>query len=268
MKIVHISDIHTGKSHFLPELAEKVIKRINEVKPEIVVVTGDLTNEGSYSEFVRAKSYIERIECEAKVVVPGNHDARNVGDLCFEEIFGARSKILQHKGVTVVGVDSTQPDLDEGHVGREKYEWIERCLTTDWTDSFKVVALHHHLISVPKTGRERNILTDAGDVLELLLRCGTDLVLCGHKHVPWVWNLNGTAVVNAGTACSSKVKWNIPPSFNLIEICEADEGDKGRREAGREAGKEAGREAGREEGGMKIFRMYSKGGQELVWEKK
>lgn len=241
MKIVHISDIHTAEPHFLPNLMERVIKEINKIEPEIVVVTGDLTESGYPFEFKRAKSYIERIECDVKVVMPGNHDARNVGYLAFEEIFGHRSIIEKYGGITIVGVDSTQPDLDDGHVGREKYRWIEKCLDTR---DFKVVALHHHLISVPKTGRERNIPMDAGDVLELLIRCGTDLVLCGHKHVPWIWNLNGMIITNAGTACTNRVKWNIPQSFNLIEI------DEEERET------------------IKIYRMYSRGGQELVLEKR
>ena len=84
MKIAHISDIHTVEPHFLPDLLERVIKEINEIEPEIVVVTGDLTENGYPFEFKRAESYIEMIECKVKVVIPGNHDARNVGDLCFE----------------------------------------------------------------------------------------------------------------------------------------------------------------------------------------
>ncbi len=239
MKIVHISDLHTAEPHFLPDLLERVISEINELKPEIVVVTGDLTESGYQFEFERAKSYLDRIESEVKVVVPGNHDARNVGYLAFESIFGERCTVARYGGITIVGVDSTQPDLDDGHVGREKYEWMEKSLETD---DFKVVALHHHLISVPKTGRERNILIDAGDVLELLVQSGVDLVLCGHKHVPWVWNLNGMIIANAGTACTNRVKWNVPQSFNLIEIDD-------------------------DRGAIRIYRRYSRGGQELVMEK-
>ena len=240
-QITHISDIHVADQHFLPNLMEQVIRVINEIEPEIMVITGDLTENGDPSEFKRAKSYIERINCETEVVIPGNHDVRNVGYLGFEEIFGHRTTIEKYEGITIVGIDSTQPDLDDGHVGREKYGWIEQCLDTD---GFKVVALHHHLIPVPKTGRERNILVDAGDVLELLIRCGVDPVLCGHKHVPWIWSLNGMVIANAGTACTNRVKWNIPQSFNLIEIDEE------------------------EKGTIKIYRMYSRGGQELVLEKR
>jgi len=241
MKIAHISDIHAAEAHLLPDLAENVIKRINELRPEILVVTGDLTDSGYPIEYERAKHYIDRIACMTKVVVPGNHDVRNVGDLGFEALFGPRSSMRGYNGVTIVGIDSTQPDIDDGHIGREKYKWIEQCLDTN---DFKIVAFHHHLIPVPKTGRESSILTDAGDVLELLVRCNVDLVLCGHKHVPWVWNVNGMIIANAGTACADRVKWNIPQSFNLIEVDES------------------------EKRTIKIHRMYSSGGEELVFEKK
>jgi Icc protein len=239
MKLAHISDIHVSEPHFLPDLAENVVDTINEIEPEIMVVTGDLTNNGYPHEFEEAKRYIERIACKTKMIIPGNHDVRNVGYLGFEEFFGKRSKVEHYNGITIVGMDSTQPDLDHGHVGREIYGWLEQCLDTD---DFKVVALHHHVIPVPKTGRERNILTDAGDVLELLMRCTVDLVLCGHRHVPWLWNLNGMIIANAGTACSNRVKWKIPQSFNLIEL------DDPKR------------------GTIKISRKYSSGGQELVFE--
>ncbi len=216
-RIVHLSDIHVSSAHFLADVAESVVEGINEIAPDIVVVTGDLTQNGSYPEFAGAKELIGRIDCENKVIVPGNHDSRNVGYLLFEDLFGARSTCHASSGVTVVGVDSSQPDIDDGHVGRDLYDWIAKSFETD---GFKVFALHHHLIPVPMTGREEQIPVDSGDVLELLDRCGVNLVLCGHRHVPWVWRLNDMFVVNAGTACSNKIKARTTQCYNLIEIDE------------------------------------------------
>ncbi len=241
MRIVHISDIHVAERHFIRELMERVIERVNSLKPEILVLTGDLTDSGYLYEFEDAKAFIERFECERRVVVPGNHDARNVGYLYFEDIFGARSSVLNHKGVTVVAVDSTQPDLDEGHIGRDKYDWIRKSLQNAG-DDLKIFALHHHLLPVPYTGRERNILTDAGDVLKLLNDCNVNLVLCGHKHVSWVWVLNNMIVLNAGTACTNRLKYRILPSFNLIEVKDTDDPNKKR---------------------IQVRRIYSKDGSEI-----
>ena len=163
---------------------------------------------------------MQKIECEKKIIVPGNHDSRNRGDVCFEDVFGPRSSVHEYnvckdKGITIIGIDSTQPELDEGHIGREKYEWIEKSLDTD---DFKIVAFHHHLLPIPKSGRERNILTDAPDVLHLFSKRKVNLALCGHKHVSYVWELDEMIVCNAGTACSTKIKYKIEQSFNLIKI--------------------------------------------------
>ena len=214
-RIVHLSDIHVSDAHFLADVAGKVVDSINEIAPDIVVVTGDLTQNGSYPEFAGAKELIDRIDCENKVIVPGNHDSRSVGYLLFEDLFGARSSCHASSGVTVVGVDSSQPDIDDGHVGRDLYDWIAKSFETD---DFKVFALHHHLIPVPMTGREEQILVDSGDVLELLDSCGVNLALCGHRHVPWVWRLNEMFVANAGTACSNKILARTTQCYNLIEI--------------------------------------------------
>jgi len=139
VRIVHLSDIHVSDAHFLADVAGKVVDSINEIAPDIVVVTGDLTQNGSHPEFEGA----------------------------------ARTSCQSHEGVTVVGVDSSQPDIDDGHVGRDLYDWIAKSFETD---DFKVFALHHHLIPVPMTGREEQIPVDSGDVLELLdSHCGLDI---------------------------------------------------------------------------------------------
>ena len=78
--------------------------------------------------------------------------------------------------------------------------------------------LHHHLLPIPGTGRERNIVYDAGDLLEVLQECGVNLVLCGHKHVPYAWRLEHLFVVNAGTCSSLRLRGNTKACYNLIRI--------------------------------------------------
>ena len=78
--------------------------------------------------------------------------------------------------------------------------------------------LHHHLLPVPGTGRERNVVHDAGDALEALQRAGVNLVLAGHKHVPYAWKLENLFVVNAGTVSSLRLRGNTRPCYNVIEF--------------------------------------------------
>ena len=215
--IAQISDLHCGGPHFVPNLLERAIAEINELQPEIVICSGDLTTFGFKEEYQQARAYLDRIECQSVVVIPGNHDSRNVGYVHFEELFGDRNSVLRQDGVTVVAVDSTEPDLDHGQIGRGRYSWIEDQFALG-ESQLRVFVLHHHLLPVPGTGRERNIVYDAGDAIECLQRAGVHLVLSGHKHVPYAWRLEDLFIVNAGTVSSLRLRGKTRPCYNLIEV--------------------------------------------------
>jgi 3',5'-cyclic-AMP phosphodiesterase len=214
--IAQISDIHCGGPDFVPNLMERAVAEINELDPDIVICSGDLTTFGFKHEYAMAKQYLDQLECDAFVVIPGNHDSRNVGYVHFEELFGERNSVLRKGGVTVVAVDSTEPDLDHGQIGRGRYRWIEEQFSCD--SNLRIFVLHHHLLPVPGTGRERNVVYDAGDCIECLQRAGVDLVLSGHKHVPYAWRLENLFVVNAGTVSSMRLRGKTRPCYNVIEV--------------------------------------------------
>ena len=71
VRIAHISDLHCGSPYFVPDLMERAIMEINDLEPAIVVCSGDLTSYGFKQEYAEAKGYLERLKCEALVVVPG-----------------------------------------------------------------------------------------------------------------------------------------------------------------------------------------------------
>ncbi|HET7567089.1 MAG TPA: metallophosphoesterase [Gaiellaceae bacterium] len=215
-RIVQLSDLHCGQQFFLPHLLERAIAETNELEPDVVVISGDLTSHGFKDEYALAREYLNGIACEHMVVIPGNHDSRNVGYVHFEDMFGERNSVLRCDGVTIVAVDSTEPDLDNGQIGRGRYAWIEEQFAEP--ADLRVFVLHHHLLPIPGTGRERNIVNDAGDTLEALQRAEVDLVLGGHKHVPYAWRLENLFVVNAGTVSSSRLRGNGRPCYNVIEI--------------------------------------------------
>jgi Icc protein len=215
-RIAHISDLHCGSPHFVPNLMERAISEINDLEADIVICTGDLTNFGFRQEYAEAKAYLERIACETLVVIPGNHDSRNVGYVHFEELFGDRSSVVHKGGVTVVAVDSTEPDLDHGQIGRGRYPWILEQFAEP--ADFRIFVLHHHLLPVPGTGRERNIVYDAGDALEALQKANVNLVLSGHKHVPYAWRLEDLFIVNTGTVSTLRLRGKTRPCYNVIEL--------------------------------------------------
>jgi 3',5'-cyclic-AMP phosphodiesterase len=227
LRIAQISDIHCGEATFDPELLGSIIERVNAMDPDFVAVVGDLTAAGYDWEFQEAARWIEQIE-PPKIVIPGNHDSRNVGYVHFRRLFGerycrfrepfddVRAERLRATGFTVAAVDSSQPDVNEGHVGRERYPWIRDQYVDP--DDIKVFLIHHHLVPIPGTGRERNIITDAGDLLAELTELDLDVVLSGHKHVPFFWGLNGILVCNSGTASTKRLRGLTPPSWNEIQV--------------------------------------------------
>ncbi len=214
--VAQISDLHCGSPHFVPSLLDRALVEINELEPDLVIVSGDLTGDGLRAEFEQAREYLDRVRCDHMLVIPGNHDSRNVGYVHFEELFGERRSEVHSNGVSVVAVDSTEPDLDHGVIGRGRYEWIEQRFGANeaW---LRIFVLHHHLLPIPGTGRERNVVHDAGDTLECLQRADVHLVLSGHKHVPYAWRLEDLFVVNAGTVSTTRLRGKTKPCYNVIE---------------------------------------------------
>jgi Icc protein len=233
--IAQLSDLHCGSPYFDAHLLDTAVKEIIALRPDLVVVGGDLTTEGYAHEIREAQEALGPLfeAGLATLVIPGNHDAKNVGYLHFRDAFGpgenpAKGDRVMHIGgastdgdapplsVQVVAIDSTKPDLAEGEVGRERYDWIRERFAP-FAD-MRVFVLHHHLVPVPGTGRERNTVWDSGDVLALLDELDVHVVLSGHKHVPHVWLLNRMLVVNSGTVSSYRLRGYTRPSYNVLEI--------------------------------------------------
>jgi 3',5'-cyclic-AMP phosphodiesterase len=228
LRIAQVSDVHFGGALSLPaDTMERVAEDIGRIEPDVVVVAGDLTYTGYEWEYEEAADWLRTIDFP-QIVIPGNHDGRNVGRIHFRRLFGEpysryraafepeRAERLRATGFTIVALDSSEPDLDEGRVGEERYPWIRDGL--DEPDDIKIVAVHHHLISVPGTGRERNIVHDAGDLLLTLTRMDVDLILSGHKHVPFFWGLNGILLCSSGTAGTRRLRGRTPPSWNEVHV--------------------------------------------------
>ena len=221
--IAHISDLHISESDFDKKIFMDAVREINDLKPDMIVLTGDLTNNGYYKQFQQATKYLEMFESPL-FAVPGNHDARNLGYQTFEELIGEKSwKLTMDDNFTVIGLDSSSPDENKGHIGTPQHMWLEHQLDECViNDNFSVVVLHHHIVPIPQTGRERNVLSDAGDILKTITSHEVDLVLSGHKHVSNIWNINNTLIVNAGSLCSRKLRGKNKNSYNVYNITDTE----------------------------------------------
>ncbi len=216
MLIVQISDLHVG-SQFLPEKFDVLADEINGLKPDVVVVTGDLTNEGLMREYERCRKLLDRLDTGRLITISGNHDYRNTGYLLFKKFFPFEAVNELDDDTVLVTVGTARPDRNEGEVGHRQNLWLERTMQ-EYADRIKIVAMHHHLIAIPDTGSDQLTVVDAGDVLRTVLNTGVDVVLCGHKHRPWAWNLGALTVLNAGTATSERTRGLFENTYNIINI--------------------------------------------------
>jgi 3',5'-cyclic AMP phosphodiesterase CpdA len=220
MRIAQLSDIHVLDGRYEERLLDAAIHEINAEVPDLVVVAGDLTANGYREEFEYAHQRLQKIACPQVVYVPGNHDARSVGYLHFEDLFGERAHshtlAIPDGTVDVVCVDSSKPDLDDGEIGRELYGWILDAFSRE--AKFRIFVMHHHLVAIPGTGRDRNQVWDAGDALEVLRSARVDVVLGGHRHVPHVWPIGGLFLIHSGTTSTRRLRGYAQPSYNFVTL--------------------------------------------------
>jgi 3',5'-cyclic-AMP phosphodiesterase len=223
MKFVQISDLHIG-GLFKEDAFNTIVDEVNnDLKPDVIIISGDLTDEGLIFQFQKAHAEINRFNCPNLIIFPGNHDYRHTGYLLFKKFFPSSRQIYEFDDdIIVLALGTARPDRDEGEVGHRQNVWMEEILGKS-DKKIKIVAMHHHLIAIPDTGYTNLVgILDAGDTLRACLESKVDLVLCGHKHRPWIWNLGTLKIAYAGTACSWRYRGVFEDTYNIIDI----KGDK------------------------------------------
>jgi len=215
MLIVQISDVHCGPM-FDKDAFRTAVKEINALSPDAVVVTGDLTEDGIQSQFKQAEKQLKQLKAKNVIYVSGNHDYRSTGYLLFKQYFPF-NQVTELDNTVIVVLSSARPDRDDGEVGHRQNLWLENTLTK-YKNHTKIVTIHHHIVPVPDTGADQITIIDAGDVLRSLTKTKANLVLCGHRHRPWRWQIENMQVVHAGSVSCEKLRGFFCNTYNIIEI--------------------------------------------------
>jgi 3',5'-cyclic AMP phosphodiesterase CpdA len=207
-RVVHISDLHRGK-HEQPAVDDALVALVDEIAPELVVVTGDLANRGRRPLLERARLLLDRLPAPA-LAVPGNHDLpyrfpqrfTSPGRL-FAEVIGPTQPAYRSETLVVCGLDSTRPWRHQG--GALRSSDLRRAaeqLAAAPVGALRVVAFHHHLAGAPWRAARKLPLADRDRVLSALAIAGADVILGGHIH-------QATAVSNTEFTAS-------PPSHPVV----------------------------------------------------
>jgi Icc protein len=145
VRIAQISDTHITKfGMHIPEFLDSCIRIINSLDPapDIVIHTGDLTDNGVLLDYELAVEKMEEVEPDI-LYLPGNHDERNYGDSLFREMVSKTDVLNSFKKVAVLVLDSAIPDTDNGRLGRWRRELLKTSFQAFSENVLKVVAFHH-----------------------------------------------------------------------------------------------------------------------------
>lgn len=230
-KLVHLSDLHFGRvdDALLGPLADAV----NELRPAVVVVSGDLTQRARSEQFREARAFLDRLP-RPQIVVPGNHDVPlwDVASRFTRPLEKFRRFITddlepfyEDDELVVVGINTARSLTRKyGRVNERQVANLRERLCSYAEEVTKVVVTHHPF-DLPAGHDEREIVGRARMAMETLAACGADLLLAGHLHVGHTghtaerYKISGHSAlfVQAGTATSTRGRGE-SNSFNVIRV--------------------------------------------------
>jgi 3',5'-cyclic AMP phosphodiesterase CpdA len=229
--IVHLSDLHFGRID--PRIAAPVLRTVVAVAPDLVVVSGDLTQRARRRQFRQARTFLDRLTCPL-LVVPGNHDVPlfNLAARLFDPYSGYRRYIQQEvepvfesEEMIVVGLNSARvfPFHGGGRLNRSQVDRAAARLKSAAARQIKIVVTHHPF-DLPDTHGDEHLIGRSVMAMEQLAAAGADVFLAGHLHVSHVGHSarryriagHSALVVQAGTM--SMRRRGEPSTINVLRV--------------------------------------------------
>ena len=229
--IVHLSDLHFGRIDLT--VVAPLIATIKRIKPDLVAVSGDLTQRARSHQFQEARAFLDELP-KPQIVVPGNHDVplHNVFARFFEPLTKYRRYITSDlrpfyydDEIAVMGINTARSlTIKGGRINEDQVAWMSEKLCACDPRVVKIVVTHHPF-DLPEGGNERQLVGRARMAMEALASCGADLFLAGHLHISHTshtatrYKIKGHSalVVQAGTATSTRGRGEAN-SFNVIRV--------------------------------------------------
>ena len=231
LRIAHLSDPHFGT--VLPGVKEALLESLRELNPNLVLLTGDITQRATRSQFKAAKHFTHEINPIPVIAVPGNHDIPlyNIFGRIFNPYWRFK-KLFKDQlerehlfgDVLVSGLNTTSKWR---HIqGQFDQNRLEKYLALKQKTAKIHIAAFHHPMDCSKPQDEKNLLVDRDESIQKFDQYGIDLIIGGHIHDPYVTlskvrypHTKRSMIIGvAGTCLSWRTRKDAPNSFNLIEI--------------------------------------------------
>ena len=223
--IVHLSDLHFGRED------RRVVRGLHDavwtLAPDIVAVSGDLTQRARRRQFVRARKFLDGLP-RPQLTVPGNHDVPlfNIVARLLYPLDGYATSItrdlqpvLTDGCVWIAGINTTRPRTwKSGGVEPAAIDRLRDAIAATPSAAVRILVAHHPF-------DEPEGSPAATDALSALTEAGIDVFLTGHLHASYTghtahrYNVGGrtAVVVEAGTATSTRLRAE-NNAFNVLRI--------------------------------------------------
>src|SRR5471030_2916015 len=229
--LLQISDPHFGTEQ--PLVVEALLRLANTLQPDLVVMSGDITQRARRVQFSAAQAFIEPFGATPFVVVPGNHDIPLYNLFVriahpyanYQRVFGDDLEpVFESAELLVIGVNTTRAyHRKDGEISARQVERVVRRLEHVTPRQLRIVVTHQPVVAA-RANDIRNLLHGREHAIERWSQAGVDLILGGHIHLPYVTPLHVAYkdlprqmwAVQAGTALSSRVRGRVPNSVNVI----------------------------------------------------
>lgn len=224
--LLQISDTHFGTEQ--PLVVEALVALAARQRPDLVVLSGDITQRARPAQFGEARAFVDRLGAPV-LAVPGNHDIAlfNLWTrltkpyVRYVTAFGADlDPVHASQDWLVIGVNTTRAWRHRnGEVSAAQIDRVATQLGQASPGQLRVVVVHQPA-AVTETRDRTHLLRGHADALRAWAAAGADIVMGGHIHLPYTLALHGLArrlwVVQAGTAVSSRTRPGVPNSVNIL----------------------------------------------------
>jgi 3',5'-cyclic AMP phosphodiesterase CpdA len=233
-RIVHLSDLHFGAHD--ERLVEAVDWQIDELKPDLVVISGDFTQRARTEQFQEACEFLEGLRDRGHEVlgVPGNHDVplydvlrRFLSPLARYRryIDNTLCPFIELPGVAVLGINTARSlTFKDGRINKDQVAFIRETFSRTPSDAVRILVTHHPLFALTVGDEVERAIGRQEMALDAIEEAGVDMLLAGHAHHASsqdagdiVTRAGGVLVVQAGTATSTRVRKQ-EQSFNTIDL--------------------------------------------------
>ena len=228
--LLHISDTHFGTER--PEVAEALVRMAVALGPDLVVLSGDITQRARRSQFADARRFVDRLPAPT-FALPGNHDIPlfNLWARAFHPYrnysreFGTDlDPTFDLADMVMIGVKTTRRYRHkDGEVSGAQIASVVSRLHRAGPDRLRIVVTHQPAF-VLRAEEQPNVLQGAASAIAAWAAAGADLILGGHIHLPFAAPLRRgypdlpreVWIAQAGTAVSKRVRQDAPNSVNVI----------------------------------------------------